>query len=445
MKKRYAICGVSGRALGMFAKPILTLFSGSCELVGLLDPDPARFDLFRERYPEQAGIAVYGEDEFDRMVQETKPDVIIAAGRDDTHARYVIAALRHDLDVITEKPMVTTGEDSRRVLEAERASKGKVTVTFNYRYAPIHTRIKELIMEGRLGRITSIDLNWYLDTYHGSSYFKRWNRVRAMSGGLSVHKCTHHFDLVNWWIGQKPREVFAYGALHYYGSEGEANPSRNDGRHCTTCGERETCDYYSRWNARSKHIRVPDDHLGSLDDGRPASFPYSNYRPDQCIFDSEIDIEDTYTATVKYDRGALLSYSVNFSLPYEGYRLAINGTKGRIETMEYHMPGRTPFPTPVQTIDYFPLFGSKETIHVVHREGGHGGGDPLLLEDLFMGEDRRRSYRILSGAEDGAYSVATGEAVWRSVKEHRPIEIAEVLGYGKSAVAAGAREGGNGA
>ncbi|WP_168119664.1 Gfo/Idh/MocA family oxidoreductase [Paenibacillus sp. HB172176] len=448
MKKRYAICGVSGRALGMFAKPILTLFSDTCELVGLLDPDSARFELFRERFPEHAGIAIYGEDEFDRMAAETKPDVIITAGRDDTHARYIIAALRHDLDVITEKPMVTTGKDSRNVLDAERASKGKVTVTFNYRYAPIHTRIKELIMEGKLGRITSIDLNWYLDTYHGSSYFKRWNRERELSGGLSIHKCTHHFDLVNWWIDQKPQEVFAYGALNYYGADGEANPSRRNGRHCMTCAEREACDYYSRWNARSKNRHVPDDHLESPDAVKPASFPYSNYRPDRCIFDSDIEIEDTYTATVRYDRGALLSYSVNFSLPYEGYRLAINGTKGRIETLEYHMPGRTPFPTPVQTIDYFPLFGSKETIHVVHREGGHGGGDPLLLEDLFMGESQRKPYRVLSGAEDGAYSVATGEAVWRSVKERRPIEIAEVLGYAPPreqrapAAVACAREGG---
>ncbi|MBD2868733.1 Gfo/Idh/MocA family protein [Paenibacillus arenilitoris] len=431
MKKRYAICGVSGRALGMFAKPILTTFAGGCELVGLLDPDPARFALFRERYPEQAGIRTYGEDDFDRLVEETRPDVIIAAGRDHTHARYIIAALRHGLDVITEKPMVTTGEDSRRVLEAEKASKGGVTVTFNYRYAPIHTRIKELVLEGRLGRITSIDLNWYLDTYHGSSYFKRWNRERELSGGLSVHKSTHHFDLVNWWIGQKPIEAFAYGALNYYGAEAEANPKKEDGRHCSTCERTEDCGYYSRWNARSKNIRVPDDHLGSLAAGGGGqAYPYSDYRPDRCIFDSSIDIEDTYAATVRYDGGALLSYSVNFSLPYEGYRLAINGTKGRLETVEYHMPSRTPFQVPVQTIDYFPLFGSKETIHVVHKEGSHGGGDPLLLEDLFMGEDRRRPYRILSGAEDGAYSVATGEAVWRSAKEHRPVTIAEVLGGG---------------
>jgi predicted dehydrogenase len=426
-KKRYAICGVSGRGLGQFAKPILTTFADCSELVGLLDRDPARFELFHSRFPDHEDVKTYGEHEFDRMVDETKPDVIIVAGRDDTHARYILAALSRDLDAITEKPMVTTGADCTRILEAERQSKGKVIVTFNYRYMPIHTRIKELVLEGKLGRITSIDLNWYLDTYHGSSYFKRWNRMREFSGGLSIHKCTHHFDLVNWWIDQKPVEVFAYGALNYYGAEGELNPKREDGRHCGTCAYTESCTYYSRWNARSKRVQVPDDHLGQLA-AEKSKFPYSDYRPDQCIFDSEIDIEDTYSATVKYSGGALLSYSVNFSLPYEGYRLAINGTKGRLETLEYHMPGRTPFPTPVQTIDYFPLFGSKETIHAVHREGGHGGGDPILLEDIFMGEDPARPYTILSGAVDGAHSVATGEAVWRSVKEHRPITIEEILG-----------------
>nr|WP_304148559.1 Gfo/Idh/MocA family oxidoreductase [Paenibacillus lautus] len=423
MKKRYAICGVSGRALGMFAKPILTTYARRCELVAMLDCDPARFDLYRSRFPEHTAVGTYGEEEFGKMIDETKPDVAIVAGRDDTHARYIVAALERDLDVITEKPMVTTGEDARRVLDAERVSKGTVTVTFNYRYAPIHTKIKEMVWEGKLGRITSVDLNWYLDTYHGSSYFKRWNRRREMSGGLSIHKSTHHFDLVNWWIGQKPVEAFAYGALHYYGAEGELNPGKEDGRHCGTCLSASRCAYHSRWNAS----HVPDDHLGLLESGGPR-FPYTGYRPDRCIFDEEIDIEDTYAATVKYSGGALLSYSVNFSLPYEGYRLAINGTKGRLETIEYHAPSRTPFPTPIQTIDYFPLFGSKETIYVVHREGGHGGGDPLLLNDLFLGENRERPFPVLSGAVDGAYSVATGEAVWRSVKERRPVAIAEVLG-----------------
>ncbi|MCR8634639.1 Gfo/Idh/MocA family protein [Paenibacillus radicis (ex Xue et al. 2023)] len=429
MRKRYAICGVSNRSMKMFIGPMLKTFSNQADIVGLLDSDPRRFEVCKIKYPELAAVPEYNPSEFALMVERTKPDVIIVVGRDDTHAGYIIQALEHDLDVLSEKPMATTGDDCRKIMEAEARSKGTVTVTFNYRYAPIHSRIKEMVLEGKVGRVTSVDLNWYIDTYHGASYFKRWNRIREHSGGLSIHKSSHHFDLVNWWIGQKPKEVFAYGARNYYGTDGAMNPKKEDGRYCATCDVKQDCNYFMRWSSRSKEVHVKDDHIGTEGPADAnAKAPYSLYRADSCIFDSEINIEDTYSTNVKYDGGALLSYSVNFSLPYEGYRLAINGTKGRIETMEYHSSGRVPFPVPEQTIDYFPLFGSKETIHVVHREGGHGGGDPALLEDIFLGSDPKRAYPILSGSMDGAYSVAAGEAVWRSVQENRPIRIEDVLG-----------------
>lgn len=422
-RKKYVICGLSARANGMFIRPMLDTFQLHCEIVGLLDADPARFKNCMEKFPALAEVPVYLPEQFERMIQETKPDAVIVAGADHTHATYIVKALEHDLDVITEKPMATTSEDCRKILNAQKKSKGKGYVTFNYRYSPIHTRIKELILEGKLGRITSIDLNWYIDTYHGASYFKRWNRNRQLSGGLSIHKSTHHFDLINWWIHQKPVEAFAYGALHYYGAEGELNPLKEDGRFCSTCQVRQDCQYYMRWSSRSKVIIPEDDHLTHFD---AKSHPYTNYRPDACIFDSEIDIEDTYTATVKYNKGALLSYSINFSTPYEGYRLAINGTEGRIETKQMHAK-RISYHVPEQTIDYFPLFGAKETIHVVHRSGGHGGSDPLLLEDLFLGPDPNRPYEILSGVDAGADSVLTGEAIWKSVHLKRPISIAELL------------------
>ncbi|WP_202076587.1 Gfo/Idh/MocA family protein [Caldalkalibacillus salinus] len=426
MKKKYAICGLSNRAIKLFIGGMLEHFTDYTDIVGLLDVDSKRFEVCTSIHPQLSEVPEYGAEQFKQMVSETSPDTIIVTSRDDTHVNFILQALEHDLDVIVEKPMATTAEDCQRILDAEAKSKGKVTVTFNYRYAPIHTKIKELVLEGKVGRITSVDLNWYIDTYHGASYFKRWNRMREFSGGLSIHKSSHHFDLVNWWLDQQPEEVFAYGALNYYGPEGELNPEQVDGRYCGTCSMRQDCDYYVRWHARSEQLKVKDDHIGAIGLKNDHEH-YTGYRPDQCIFDSDINIEDTYTATVKYNKGALLSYSINFSLPYEGYRLAINGTKGRIETTEYHAPARIPFPTPVQTIDYFPIFGAKETIHVVHREGGHGGADPVMLEDLFLGVDPRRTYPILSGAIDGGYAVSTGEAVWRSVQENKPIRLADLL------------------
>ncbi|WP_282935317.1 Gfo/Idh/MocA family oxidoreductase [Paenibacillus sp. RC67] len=422
-RKRYVICGVSTRANGMFINSMLDTFQPYCEIVGLLDSDPARFANCFRKFPSLSGVPVYAPEQFERMIEETRPDVVIVAGADHSHADYIVKGLQHHLDVISEKPMVTTGADCKRVLDAQNSSRGRLYVAFNYRYAPIHTRIKEIILEGKIGKITSVDLNWYLDTYHGASYFKRWNRKRLHSGGLSVHKSTHHIDLINWWIDQKPVEAFAYGALNYFGPEGELNPAKEEGRYCGTCRVKQNCSYFMRWSTRSKEVMPEDDHLTQMDKKPNA---YNGYRADGCIFDSEIDIEDTYAAVIKYDKGAMLSYSVNFSLPYEGYRLAINGTKGRLETKEM-MSKRASYHVPEQKIDYFPLFGGKETIHVVPRSGGHGGGDPLLLEDLFLGADPLRAYDIMAGAEAGAYSVLTGEAIWKSAQSGVPIRIGDLL------------------
>ncbi len=379
--KRIAVCGLSNRALSMFIKPVLERYSNVASIVALLDQDPKRRQIVANDYPELAGVRFFLPEAFASMVESEQVDTLIVTSRDDTHIAYILQGLAYDLDVVCEKPMVTTAADARRVLEAEKASKGTVTVTFNYRYNPIHLKIKEMVASGKLGKITSVDLNWYIDTYHGASYFKRWNRMRAFSGGLSIHKSTHHFDLVNWWLAQSPKEVFAYGNLHYYGQQSVWNPSKQNGRHCGTCTETDKCAYYARWFGRSTNHAIKDDHLlaGQNMDA------YSNYRPDACIFDEEIEIEDTYTVAALYEHGVLLSYSVNFSLPYEGYRLAINGTGGRLETQEYHAPARIPFPVPEQqVIDFYPLFGAKETIYVVEQEGGHGGGDTLIQEEIFL-------------------------------------------------------------
>jgi predicted dehydrogenase len=412
--------------MGMFIDPIVKQFSQQNQIVGLLDSDNRRIEISKESFSDLQTIPAYNTDQFDQMIKETNPTMIIVTSRDDTHVDYILNGLEHDLTVVTEKPMVTNVNDAKRVMEAEKKSNGKVIVAFNYRYNAFHRKIKEMILEGKIGRVTSVDLNWYIDTYHGASYFKRWNRKREFSGGLSIHKSTHHFDLVNWWIDQKPEEVFAYGALNYYGKDGELNPSQTDNRYCGTCDEKQNCNYNMRWNNRSASASVKDDHVKSEGIEKSAQ-SYSNYRPDACIFDHEIDIEDTYVATVKYDKGTFLSYSINFSVPFEGYRLAINGTKGRIETQEFHELSRVPFPVPEQTIDYFPLFGSKESIHVVQGEGTHGGGDPILQEDIFLGVDPSRPYEILAGAEAGAYSIAVGEGVWRSSKENRPMKVEEMF------------------
>jgi predicted dehydrogenase len=77
-------------------------------------------------------------------------------------------------------------------------------VTFNYRYSPFRSQVKELLMSGEIGDVLSVDFHWLLNTVHGADYFRRWHSNKAISGGLMVHKATHHFDLVNWWLSDMP-------------------------------------------------------------------------------------------------------------------------------------------------------------------------------------------------------------------------------------------------
>ena len=84
-------------------------------------------------------------------------------------------------------------------------------------------------MSGEIGRVLSVDFAWYLDVYHGSDYFRRWHAYKNGGGSLWVHKATHHFDLMNWWLGADPVEVVANGQLQVYGKNG------NSGRTTAAC------------------------------------------------------------------------------------------------------------------------------------------------------------------------------------------------------------------
>ena len=427
MKKRYAVCGVSGRALAMWIPPIYKKFSKEAELVALLDIDPKRFEVAGKVVPETAGLPGYLPEEFDKMLKETRPDVLIVTGVDATHAQYILKGLENDLDIVAEKPMTTNWEDAVRIRQAEKNSKGRVICTFNYRYTPVTRMLREMLIEKKVGKVTNIDLTWYIDIHHGASYFNRWNRMRENSGSLSIHKSSHHFDLMNWLVDGIPETVHAMGALNFYGPDAPFNPSKKDGRHCKSCAEADRCAYHRRWNSRSTSAEIQDDHLSTME---LADNCYTNYSPDMCIFDSEINIFDTFIANIRYNNGVLLNYSANFSTPYEGYRLAINGTHGRIETECWGGAGATGFPSPAseqQYVDYFPIFGSKQRFWAVKAVGGHGGGDPLIQEDVFMGVDPLRPYKILADSFDGLAAIAIGDAVFKSIKSGEIIDLRPVM------------------
>ena len=346
------------------------------------------------------------------MLAAARPHTLVVCTRDDTHADIIVDALERGIDVVTEKPMATTAEDCRRILDAERRTGRRVDVAFNYRFAPTSRKIRELLAAGRIGTVTSVDFHWYLDTVHGADYFRRWHAYRRHSGSLFVHKATHHFDLLNWWIDADPVRIFAQGALRKYGAAGPYRWTR-----CKGCPHAKECEFYLDIAA--------DPWLDALYEA-PAT--EDGYLRDACVYRADIDIWDTMSAAILYANGVQVSYSLNAYMPVEGYHLAFNGTHGRIEVRMYE---RQAFEAP-HGRDEILVLGtdrSVERIAVEHGPGGHFGGDPLLHRSLFEVEaDDPIGQR--AGARAGTLSVLTGVAAARSVDTGQPVEILPLLDAG---------------
>jgi len=234
-RRRYAIVGTGHRATGMWGKDVAERYSAELEFVGLCDKNSKRAEAGRKLI----GVECPTFTNFDEMLEKSKPDVVMVTTMDSTHHMFITRALEKGIDVITEKPMVTQAVDCQAVLDAEKKYNRNITVAFNYRYAPKHEKIKQIIQSGEIGRVTSVDFSWYLDTSHGADYFRRWHRLKSGGGSLWVHKATHHFDLVNWWLAADPVEVSAYGALNVYGKNGTFR-----GTNCRTCPHKAKCPFY---------------------------------------------------------------------------------------------------------------------------------------------------------------------------------------------------------
>jgi predicted dehydrogenase len=366
----------------------------------------------------------YAATDFLQMLRERRPHVVIVTTSDATHHDYIIRAMEAGCDVITEKPMTVDAAKCRQILETCQRTRRHCRVTFNYRYSPPRSQVKELLMSGEIGEVLSVDFHWLLNTHHGADYFRRWHAQKKNSGGLFVHKSTHHFDLVNWWLGAVPVSVMATGKREFY-TPAMARRMGLTGPHqrCRTCPEKHLCGFYFDLEAN------PDLKALYLD-----CESHDGYLRDRCVFRPEIDIEDTLNALVTYNTGATLSYSLNAFNAWEGYTVAFNGTKGRIEHSvvesvyvngaEVAQPGDGGDSVKLRVI---PLRGTGYEIEPWTALGPHGGGDRLMLEDIFSPEPAVDKYLRAADERAGACSILVGIAANRSIETGASVALTDLV------------------
>lgn len=432
-RKRYVIVGTGSRA-GMFVEATTASFADYAELVGLCDLSHTRMNWYNRglRSAGQRPIPTFHARDFDRMIAETRPHTVIVTTMDAWHHQYIVRAMELGCNVISEKPLTTTLERLRAIAAAIERSGKSLRVTFNYRYAPAYARFRQLIADGTVGRPLAVDFSWLLDTSHGADYFRRWHREKANSGGLLVHKATHHFDLVNWWIDSFPRQVFALGDLLFYGKDNAAVR----GEHYS----------YSRYTGSEA---AADDPFALFLDERAAyqglyldAEAETGYIRDRNVFGEPITAEDTMTVTARYANGVLLSYCLVAYAPWEGLRVAVTGTRGRVE-MDVtenvtHLKSDSASAAASKgafkktEIRAFPMFGEPYRVEVPRVEGGHGGADPLMLEQIFSLDPAPDPLGRSASFRDGAASILVGIAANMSIESGELVDVGDLFDLGEA-------------
>ncbi|SES34589.1 Predicted dehydrogenase [Tranquillimonas rosea] len=403
-KTRYVLVGVGNRGTTMWGRELLEGWGDTVELVAICDLNRPRAEAARKMIGSSAPIHT----DLDDCLSEHRPDLVIVCTRDDTHDDIIVKALEAGADVISEKPMTTAPDKIARIRDAEKRTGRKVDVSFNYRYAPTAAKMKQMLDDGEIGTVTSVDFHWYLDNDHGADYFRRWHAFREHSGSLFVHKATHHFDLLNWYLGSDPESVLAFGELRNYGINGPFRAER-----CHGCPHASECRYFFDMEA--------DPFLWPLY-GAPAED--DGYYRDACVYREEIDIPDTMVASIRYANRVLVSYSLNTYMPVEGHHIAFNGTDGRIELRQFEkQPWETEAADEIKLIRSYP--NEIETIEVPHAPGGHYGGDNLMRDMIFRRGNDPLHQR--AGSRAGAMSVLTGLAALKSSDEGAEVSVASLL------------------
>ncbi len=420
-RKRYAIVGTGSRRV-MYQDAIEKTYPEHAELVGLCDTNPGRLELARTRSTQNGAKPPpgYAASDFERMIRETKPDFVIVTTVDATHDDYIVRALELGCDAISEKPMTTEAGKCQRILDAKKRTGRNLRVTFNYRYSPPRTQVKDILMSGEVGDILSVDFHWLLNTHHGADYFRRWHSQKKNSGGLMVHKASHHFDLVNWWLSAMPKQVHASGKREFY-TEKMARRFGLQGAHerCHTCPEKDKCGFYFDLAA--------DRNLKALYLDQEK---HDGYFRDQCVWRPAINIEDTMNVLVDYDSGASMSYSLNAFNAWEGYHVAFNGTLGRLEhTMveQVYVSGTDTVQGGIAddgvSIRVVPLRGPARNVKPWSAAGAHGGGDKVMLDEIFLPSPPQDKYLRAADERAGAASCLVGIAANRCFETHQAVAI----------------------
>jgi len=367
-----ALIGTGGRGQ-IYADVVRQLPPGVATWVAMCDRNDEVLDEFcsRNRLGHVARVTSAAE-----VAQLEGVDATLVCTPDSAHREPAEAAFAAGRHCLVEKPVATRPGDARAICLAARTSGRLLHLGFVLRYDPCARRLRQLVADGAIGKPIACIAHEAVGWFHGSTYMRRWNRFRELSGDMLLHKGCHTLDIVNYIFDAFPRRVGASGGLEVF------RPRRDGAANCSACHRQSDCIYYTD--------QGPEYRERFYNTAGPQVLP-----DDICVYNADKDTTDTVSLLADFDNGMRLSYTMTMVSPAGERRLVLIGTEGEIRCdMSTYRIEYTPLPD-----------RDTEVIEVPRTEGGgHKLHDRELLLDFIerigRGDDPEAGIRdaYMSGA-----------------------------------------------
>ena len=216
---QFGVIGAGGRG-----RKHISLIKGlgpRARLAAIADPDEAQLARAAKLVP----YTVAAHKDFRALLENKRLDVVVVATPNFMHREHAVAALGAGFHVFCEKPLATTVEDGRAIIAAAGQSRKMFLAGHQLRFGPVYTKMRELIREGKIGRLLRIVHTEYRPDWKRGAWIYtdlrtgkkgNWRYFQKPSGGTLVEKSCHFTDLYAMMTGANPLRAACTGGVHFY-------------------------------------------------------------------------------------------------------------------------------------------------------------------------------------------------------------------------------------
>lgn len=383
---KVVLLGAGNRA-NVYAKTALK-HPDLMQVVGIVDPDPVRRELMREKYGVDPSCCYADVSEF--VAVEKFADAVINGTMDHLHVPTSIPVLEKGYDLLLEKPFATNEEEARELCRVAHENGRRVVIGHVLRYTDFYRAIKEQLLSGVIGQIISIESCEHVNYHHMAvSYVRgKWRSEQLCFAPMLLAKSCHDIDILVWMMGDNaPVRVSSFGADFQFG---KARKPAGAGERCVVdCPYEKDCCFSARANYLAadrwgQYVWKSLEGEGELTAERKAESLATDNPYGRCVWDFERDGNvDHQTVHIQFANGATGSFTMVGGSAKSERNIHIVGTKGEIKgtfedgrfVVRVMLPG-----TKAGYAER--VYDMNASDDMIGARGGHGGGDRNLVLDF---------------------------------------------------------------